>query len=50
MDLNRLPLEDPNYHLKLFLEMNDAFKIVGASQEELSLRLFSFFLRDQARV
>ena len=28
---NGLPSEDPYLHLKLFLEVNDAFKIAGAS-------------------
>ena len=37
---NRLPNEDPHLHLKLFLEVSDAFKIVGATQDALRLRLF----------
>ena len=28
---NGLPNEDPHLHLKLFLEVNDAFKIAGAT-------------------
>ena len=46
---NGLLREDPHLHLKLVLEVSDAFKIAGASQEALRLRLFSFSLRDRAR-
>ena len=46
---NRLPTEDPHLHLKLFLEVSDAFKIAGATQDTLRLRLFPYFLRDRAR-
>ena len=46
---NGVPSEDPYLHLKLFLEVSDSFKIAGASQEALRLRLFPFFLRDRVR-
>ncbi|KAH9697932.1 hypothetical protein KPL71_023814 [Citrus sinensis] len=47
---NGLPNEDPHLHLKLFLEVSDAFKIAGATQDALRLRLFPYSLRDRARV
>ena len=47
--LNGLLCEDDHLHLKLFLEVSDAFKIVGASQEALRLRLFLFSLKDRAK-
>ena len=47
---NGLPNEDPHLHLKLFLEVSDAFKIAGATQDALRLRLFLYSLRDRARV
>ena len=34
---------------KLFLEVNDAFKIAGATQDALRLWLFPYSLRDRAR-
>ncbi|KAH9697048.1 hypothetical protein KPL71_023441 [Citrus sinensis] len=46
---NRLPNEDPHLRLKFFLEVSDAFKIAGATQDALRLRLFPYSLRDQAR-
>ena len=39
---NGLTFEDPHLHLKLFLEVSDAFKIAGATQDALRLRLFPF--------
>ena len=47
---NGLPSEDPHLYLKLFVEVNDAFKIIGASHDALRLRLFPYFLRDRVRV
>ena len=46
---NGLPNEDPHLHLKLFLEVSDAFKIAGATQDALTLRFFPYSLRDRAR-
>ena len=46
---NGFSSKDPHLHLKLFLEVSNAFKIAGASQEALRLRLFPFSLRDRAR-
>ena len=46
---NRLPNEDPHLHLKLFLEVSDTFKIAGATQDALRLRLFPYSLIDRAR-
>ena len=43
---NRLPNEDLHLHLKLFLEVSDAFKIAGATQDALRLRHFPYSLRD----
>ena len=42
---NGLPNEDPHLHLKLFLEVSDAFKIAGATQDALTLRFFPYSLR-----
>ena len=42
---NGLPFKDPYLHLKLFLEVSDAFKIAGAIQDILRLRLFPYSLR-----
>ena len=46
---NELPSENPYLHLKLFLEMSDAFKIARASHDALRLRLFPYSLRDRGR-
>ena len=46
---NRLSSEEPHLYLKLFLEVSDAFKFAGASQDALRLRLFPYSLRDRVR-
>ena len=46
---NGLSYEDPHLHVKLFLEVSDTFKIAGAIQDALRLRLFPYSLRDRAR-
>ncbi|XP_062088447.1 uncharacterized protein LOC133795008 [Humulus lupulus] len=44
-----LPTEDPQLHLRSFLEVSDSFKLQGVSEEALRLKLFPFSLRDRAR-
>jgi len=43
------PMEDPNLHLSVFLEVCDKLKINGASTNAICLRLFPLSLRDKAR-
>jgi len=43
------PLEDPNLHLLVFLEVCDMLKLKGVSSDAIRLRLFPFSLRDKAR-
>jgi len=44
-----LPMEDPNLHLSVFLEVCDTLKINGASTDAIRLCLFPLSLRDRAR-
>ncbi|KAK8923605.1 hypothetical protein KSP39_PZI019550 [Platanthera zijinensis] len=41
--------EDPNSHLRTFIEICDTFKINGASDEAIKLRLFPFSLEGKAK-
>ncbi|XP_073133287.1 uncharacterized protein [Henckelia pumila] len=41
--------EDPNLHLRTFLDITDTIKIHGVTEDTIRLRLFSFSLRDNAR-
>lgn len=43
------PLDDPNIHLAMFLEICDTIKINGVTEDTIRLRLFPFSLRDKAR-
>ncbi|KAF5443006.1 hypothetical protein F2P56_035603 [Juglans regia] len=43
------PLDDPNIHLAMFLEVCDTIKINGVTKDAIRLRLFPFSLRDKAR-
>ncbi|GKE83945.1 zinc finger, CCHC-type containing protein, partial [Tanacetum coccineum] len=40
--------EDPNQHLKDFLKLVDSLNLDGENRERTRLRLFQFYLRDQA--
>ncbi|XP_050893878.1 uncharacterized protein LOC127100667 [Lathyrus oleraceus] len=44
-----LTKENPNQHLKVFIQLADTFKTNGASPEAIRLRLFPFSLRDRAQ-
>ena len=46
---NGLSAEDPNAHLRNFLEIVDNFKVNGVSEEAIRLRLFSRSLEGRAR-
>ena len=41
--------EDPNMHMRNFIEICDTFKINGVSEDAIKLRLFPFSLRDKAK-
>ncbi|XP_062080709.1 uncharacterized protein LOC133785495 [Humulus lupulus] len=43
------PIEDHNMHLANFVELYQTFKMNGASDDAIRLRLFPFSLRDQAK-
>jgi len=43
------PLDDPNLHLAIFLEVCDMFKLNRVSTDAIRLHLFPFSLRDKAR-
>lgn len=44
-----LPTENPNQHLKVFIQLADTLKSNEASLEAIHLRLFPFSLKDRAR-
>jgi len=41
--------DDPHMHLRLFIEVCEAFKAPGVIEEALRLKLFPYSLRDRAR-
>jgi len=43
------PLEDPNLHLSIYLEVCDTLKLNEVSTNAIQLRLFPFSLRDKER-
>ncbi|CAL1395043.1 unnamed protein product [Linum trigynum] len=49
VQLNGLPDEDPNSHLRKFLELCDTIKINGATTNAIHLHLFPFSLYNGAR-
>ena len=44
------PLDDPNIHLVMFLEIYDTVKINGVTEDTIRLRLFPFSLRARLEV
>jgi len=42
------PMEDPNVHLSIFLEVCDTLKLNGVLTDAIRLWLFSFSLKDKA--
>ena len=43
------PTEDPNMHIRDFIEICDTFKFNGVTEDAIKLRLFPFSLRDKAK-
>ena len=43
------PTEDPNMHIRNFIEICDTFKFNNVSEDAVKLRLFPFSLRDKAK-
>ena len=43
------PTEDPNTHIRDFIEICNTFKFNGVSEDAVKLRLFPFSLRDKAK-
>ena len=43
------PTEDPNMHIRNFIEICDTFKFNNVSEDDVKLRLFPFSLRDKAK-
>lgn len=46
----KLPSEDSNMHIGIFLELTETLQLEGHAEEVMHLRLFPFSLRDKARV
>ena len=47
--LGGTPLEDPNLHISVFLEVCDILKLNGVFTDAIRLRLYSFSLREKVR-
>ena len=43
------PTEDPNMHIRDFIEICDTFKFNDVTEDAIKLRLFPFSLRDKAK-
>ena len=43
------PIEDPNMHIRDFIEICDTFKFNDVTEDAIKLRLFPFSLRDKAK-
>ncbi|XP_063948069.1 uncharacterized protein LOC135152167 [Daucus carota subsp. sativus] len=43
------PTEDPNMHIRDFIEIRDTFKFDGVNEDAIKLRLFPFSLRGKAK-